>query len=156
MQSIGLFRMYGDSEGEKVKYPFVRVKMSLVKEAITEKVVLTKSEDAYQYARNYFRELDREHLIVIYLDSYRVVIGVEVLSIGDLTSTIASPREVFKGALLANAYSIILVHNHPFGGLEPSDEDITFAKNIRKAGNLLSIPVEDVMIVTDEGYHNVD
>ncbi|MFC1816586.1 JAB domain-containing protein [Thermodesulfobacteriota bacterium] len=66
-----------------------------------------------------------------------------------------SPREVFKSALLANAVSIILCHNHPSGDLTPSKEDVQTTKLFIEAGELLGIKVFDHIIVSDKGYETL-
>jgi DNA repair protein RadC len=69
-----------------------------------------------------------------------------------LNVTCLVPREVFKGAILANAASIILCHNHPSGDLTPSKEDIHMTEEMMKAGKLLGIRVLDHIIVSNQGY----
>ena len=148
--------MFRNSEGEKVKYPFVKVRMSLVKENnVDECVVLDNPKDIFEYTREYFQGLDREHLLVIYLDAQDVVTGVEVNSVGDLSSTSATGREIFKGAILANAESIILVHNHPSSTTKPSFMDKRHADNFKQVGNMLGICVDVVLVVTEDNYEEV-
>ena len=69
------------------------------------------------------RKLDREYLLAIYLTSRNKVIDIEVVAIGCLTQVPVHPREVIKSAILANAHSFILVHNHPSGDQQPTKED---------------------------------
>jgi DNA repair protein RadC len=66
--------------------------------------------------------VDREHFVVILLNQKNRVIGVNTVSVGSLTASICHPREVFKGAILANAASIICGHNHPSTDCQPSRE----------------------------------
>ena len=93
------------------------------------------------------RKLDREYLLAIYLTSRNKVIDIEVVAIGSLSELVVRPREVFKSAILANAHSIILVHNHPSGEEVPSTEDKLIAKNMQQTGRILKIPIMDFVII---------
>jgi len=95
---------------------------------------------------------DREGFAVLHLDARSVVRSVEVVSVGSLNASIVHPREVFKGALLANACAIILGHNHPSGDPEPSAEDIAITKRLVQIGELIGIVVLDHVII-GEGRH---
>jgi len=93
----------------------------------------------------------REHFLVLLLNARHEVIGQETISIGSLNASIIHPREVFKPALLASAASIVLVHNHPSGNPEPSEEDLAITKRLVAAGELLGIGVLDHVIVAKRG-----
>ena len=98
-------------------------------------------------------KLDREHLVVLGLDSKNKVIYREIVSIGTLNSTLMHPREVFKGAIVHSANVIIIAHNHPSGDLTPSKEDIEIGKRIKDAGDLLDIKVVDLVILGGESEY---
>ncbi len=68
---------------------------------------------------------------------------------GTLNSVLVHPREVFKSAILSNASSIILAHNHPSGDPEPSRHDIEVTKRLAEAGNLMGIEVLDHIVVAE-------
>ena len=86
-------------------------------------VVLTP-HDVYELITEYLQGTDREQFIALFPDSRSKVIGINTVSIGTLTESLVHPREVFKGAILANAASIIVVHNHPSGTAGASEADI--------------------------------
>lgn len=88
-----------------------------------------------------------ETMNLIALDNRKNICGVSNISRGVSTTTFASPREIFRDALLHNAESIILIHNHPSGDTTPSAEDICATKQLRLAGKLLSINLEDHIVV---------
>jgi len=90
--------------------------------------------------------------LCIYLNTKNRILGIEVVSIGILNSSICHPREVFKGAILASAKSIILAHNHPSGDPEPSDDDITLTKRTENAGRIIGIELLDHIIIGDGSY----
>ena len=99
----------------------------------------------------YLEAQDREHLVVLMLDTKNTVIGMNVVSVGSINSAIISAREVFKAALLTNASAIILGHNHPSGDPTPSPEDVTATKTMMEAGMILDIKVLDHVIIGDDG-----
>ena len=100
----------------------------------------------------YFQGKDREHLVVLHLDAAHQPLSAEVVSVGTLNFTVIHPREIFKGAILANAKAIIAAHNHPSGNLEPSKEDQCAFKKLKAAGDLLGIPLLDFLIVAGDQY----
>jgi DNA repair protein RadC len=93
----------------------------------------------------------REHFLVILLNARHEATAVETISIGSLNASIVHPREVFKPALLASAASVVLVHNHPSGDCEPSEEDLSITKRLVECGELLGIGVLDHVIVASRG-----
>ena len=100
---------------------------------------------------------DREQFCVILLDSKNRITGLNIVSTGDLSSATVHPREVLKPAILANAASMILCHNHPSGDLTPSSEDIAVTKKIIKASKLMSITVHEHIIISmynDDSYYS--
>lgn len=91
--------------------------------------------------------LDREHFIVLCLSARRRVIARETVSVGTLSASLVHPREVFKSAIMANAAVVIVAHNHPSGDAQPSEEDREVTKRLRRAGEILGIPVIDHVII---------
>ena len=76
-----------------------------------------------------------------------------MISRGTLNSSLVHPREVFKGALLANAYALVLAHNHPSGKVEPSVADKNVTKMLVAAGNLLDVRILDHVIIGSSGRY---
>lgn len=99
-----------------------------------------------------FRSAKKEHFYAFLLDTHNRIIGREIVSIGTLNASLIHPRECFRTAIVKTAASVIFVHNHPSGGLEPSQEDITVTKRLVDAGKLLGIAVLDHVIVTTDSY----
>src|SRR6185437_17153547 len=73
------------------------------------------SKDAVEIFNKLYPDLDRECLVVLLLDMKNRVRGINTVSMGDLSPAITHPREIFKPAILANAASIFMLHNHPSG-----------------------------------------
>jgi DNA repair protein RadC len=95
---------------------------------------------------------DREHFIVLFLDSESKVMGLNTVSVGTLTESLVHPREVFKGAILANAASIIIAHNHPSGEHYPSEADIAVTTKLKESGRILGILIEDHVVIGEETF----
>ncbi|MBT9147902.1 MAG: hypothetical protein DDT32_01670 [Syntrophomonadaceae bacterium] len=86
------------------------------------------------------------------LNTKNAIIGAHIVSLGSLTQAVVHPREVFKAAILNNAASIVLFHNHPSENPTPSKDDIEMTKMLVKAGELLGIKVLDHIIVGGDSY----
>ena len=93
------------------------------------------------------RALQKESLRVILLDSRYHLIDTQEISLGSVNESIAHPREVFRPALLASAYAIIVVHNHPSGDPTPSSTDHSLTRRLAEAAELLQIKLLDHVII---------
>ena len=91
--------------------------------------------------------LQQERLDVLMLDTKNNVMKRQMVFLGSLNASIIHPREIFAPATAHRAASVILVHNHPSGQTEPSTEDIAATKQVKKAGDIIQIPVLDHVIV---------
>ncbi len=114
---------------------------------------ITCSRDAEQILRSsytYGQIEHREFFRVLLLSKKNLVLGVVEISSGGLAGTVADPKMVFQSALLANASSIILCHNHPSGNKRPSEADIELTKKMKNAGQFLELPVLDHVILSHE------
>lgn len=90
-----------------------------------------------------------EHAAALYLDPLQQVVGSSVISVGDLASVPMVAREVLKGAILANASSVIVGHNHPGPASSlPSPADIRVTRRLIRAGEIVGVHVLDHIIVT--------
>lgn len=98
------------------------------------------------------RDEVKERFIVVSLNSANRIIRYNIISTGNLTSSIVHPREVFKVAIENNSANIILIHNHPSGNCDPSNDDIKTTKKLVEAGKLLDINVFDHIIIADNNY----
>jgi len=99
-----------------------------------------------------YRRKDREHFLALYLNARNQVIAMEVVSVGTLSASLVHPREIFKGAILNNAAAIIVAHNHPSGNVAPSPEDLATTTRIKRAGELMGIPLLDHIIIGSAGH----
>lgn len=92
-------------------------------------------------------EKAEEHVYLLSLNSSCRITGICLISRGTVCASAASPREIYIRALLTGAEQIVLIHNHPSGGVIPSEEDIKVTKLVKQAGELVHIPLVDHIIV---------
>ena len=113
--------------------------------------IIRSPEDVVQVGKSFMRihEEPEEYMYMICLNTKNRVIGVFEISHGNVNSSIVGTREVFQKALLANAVSIILMHNHPSGDPSPSKQDIEITRRLSEAGKLIGIEVLDHIIIGD-------
>lgn len=94
----------------------------------------------------------KEMFITLHLDGKNRIIAMDLVSIGSLNQSIVHPREVFKTALLSNAASLILIHQHPTGDPTPSSEDIAITRRLKEAGDIMGIKILDHIIIGEGEY----
>lgn len=113
--------------------------------------IIRSPEDVVQVGKSFMRihEEPEEYMYMICLNTKNRVIGVFEISHGNVNSSIVGTREVFQKALLANAVSIILMHNHPSGDPTPSRQDVEITSKLTEAGRILGIEVLDHIIIGD-------
>lgn len=97
---------------------------------------------------------EQEHLVALYMDSQNVLIEERVISIGTISRSIASPRDILKHALRLNAVSIIVAHNHPSGNCRPSSNDDRFTESLVEACKIMDIVCLDHIVVGRTGYYS--
>ena len=96
---------------------------------------------------------DREMFIVLAVNVRNKITGIHTVSVGSLDTSIVHPREVFKFAILANASSIIVAHNHPSGDTTPSSDDIELTKRLKQASEILAIDLLDHIVLGHDGEY---
>lgn len=118
---------------------------------VKEKIQVKNSDKVIKYLREFINE-DREHVIILGLNTNLEVIYRDIAHIGGLSVSLVEPRGVFRRAVMMNAASIILVHNHPSGNPTPSPEDLELFNTLDKCGKILEIPITDCLILGDTSY----
>lgn len=93
-----------------------------------------------------------EHFVALYLNTRHRLIRKALISVGNVNSSIVDPMEVFKHALRCNAFALILLHNHPSGDPEPSQDDIKITHQLKMAGKLLNVQLLDHIIVGEKEF----
>lgn len=130
------------------------VSLKLVKESsiLYKKRQVRSPEDAYELIKQFLGEVDREYFVVVCLNTKNQPTAINICHIGSLNASIVHPREVMKPAILSNAASILVGHNHPSGQATPSREDIEVTKRLVEAGRIIGIDVLDHLILGDEEF----
>jgi len=118
--------------------------------SLGEEVQLDRPAKIAEYLRSAFEENPmQEAFYCIYLDRKNHPLGRHLITLGTATGTLVSPREVFRGAILANATGLCMAHNHPSGDPAPSSADVQVTRALREAAKVLQIELLDHVIVGD-------
>jgi DNA repair protein RadC len=132
------------------------IKVAMVRETATPQTKLDSPELSYQFWRStvadapWFDE-NKEHLVVMLLDTRYNFISYALVSIGSVNEAIAHPREVFRPAIVGGAYAIVVMHNHPSGDPSPSQADHSLTRRLHEGAELLQIKMLDHVIVGTPG-----
>lgn len=110
---------------------------------------IKNSQDVYALLSPHASGLKKECFKCLYLSTKNQLLKEETISVGTLNASVVHPREVFRGAIQESAASIILVHNHPSGDPQPSNDDIELTKKLFESGKLIGINVLDHVIIGD-------
>ena len=121
---------------------------------ITSKYRINSPSDIADIFVNDMKHLDKEYFKVVFLNTKNEVITHETISIGSLNASIVHPREVFNRAIKKSSASIILLHNHPSGNPEPSQEDIGITNRLVEAGKIIGIEILDHIVIGDRRYYS--
>lgn len=113
---------------------------------------ITSPADVAEIFIPLLRDELKEKFIVVCLNSANKIIKYEVISVGNLNSSVVHPREIFKVAIENSSASIILIHNHPSENPEPSNEDISITRKLVDTGKILDIPVFDHLIIAGNTF----
>ena len=113
---------------------------------------ITCAKDVFDLFHDRLKDEKQENFIVLMLNHQNQIISYEKISKGILDATLIDSREIFKPAIKNSAAKIILIHNHPSGNTDPSEEDIKAIKSFEKSGKLLEIPILDHLILGGEDY----
>ena len=95
---------------------------------------------------------DCECIAVLILNTRKRIRGHTIVSVGTLNEGIAHPREIYRLAVMAAAQTIILMHNHPSGEVEPSEADRRLTRKVKESGEILGIQLCDHIIVGHQRY----
>jgi len=113
---------------------------------------LTDPKKVYQLMKSKLKDYRKEHFFTASLDSRNKLLGIDEISIGTLNSSLVHPRETFEAAIRRNAISVILLHNHPSGDTELSEEDLEMTRRLVESGKILDIEVIDHVVITKDKF----
>jgi DNA repair protein RadC len=120
--------------------------------ASSPKSKIDASRDVYELIYPELRFTKKENFFCLYLDTRNTLIKKELVSVGNLNTSVIHPREIFRSAIKESANSVILVHNHPSGNPEPSKDDLEITNLLINAGKLMGIHVLDHVVIGESGY----
>lgn len=129
-------------------------KRIVLKDNVHNKKRLVNAKDIWEYTRYLFKDKKQEYFYALYFNNKQELINKKLLFVGTINRSVVHPREVFKEAYLLSASSIICMHNHPSGDINPSIQDINFTKSLYEIGKIQGIPVVDHIIVSDNSYYS--
>ncbi|TVQ67644.1 MAG: DNA repair protein RadC [Balneolaceae bacterium] len=109
-------------------------------------------DDVSSYFGPRLRDLQTEQFLVVFMNAAKAVTGHQVISKGGKTATVVDPAEVMRQAIMNEANSIIIVHNHPSANRRASRADIAITKKLMEAGDMLDIKVDDHIIIAGYDY----
>lgn len=130
------------------------VAREFLKEKSLEKPVCNSSQEIFDYFYYSMRDLKKEIIKAVYLNSQNQIIEITDLSQGTVDSSYIYPREVMEGAIKYHAVSLVLVHNHPSGNPAPSAADTDLTRNMVYIGLMLQIKLLDHIIIGDNRYYS--
>lgn len=126
----------------------------ITSEEIIIKMKLNTGEKVHDAFKKLFKKEKQEKFLAIYLDAKKNLLSYKILFIGTIDYSICHPREVFNEAIKVGASSIIVMHNHPSGNLEPSINDKKITNQLIESGKMLNIPLIDHIITNGEEYYS--
>ena len=131
-----------------LKYKIPQIKLAILREPASQPLPAIRTPSDLEQYLEPMKHLSEEQFVSLHLSARNEVIGFHVVSHGTVSSSLVHPREVFKAALLSNAYCMVIAHNHPAGSTDPSREDLETTKQLVSVGRLIGIQILDHLIVT--------
>lgn len=150
---FNIFDELQKEEDEKASYKNKIHSIDLLKEYTDLNINLGSPERVFKQFKE-FSNQEKEFFIVAHLNTKNILISHEVVSMGTIDTSIVSPLNIFKWAILKNSASVILIHNHPSGNPKPSEEDISLTRKLEDIGELLKIGILDHVILGKNKYYS--
>lgn len=154
IEELSQIKGIGPAKAIQIKASFELAKRQ---ESITDKYsdyYIENPKTAVELARKELKDKSKEHFKLIMLNTRNKVINIADISVGTLNASLVHPREVFEQAIKHHSASVILVHNHPSGDPEPSDDDLKMTKRLKESGNILGIEVIDHIIIGKDNFYS--
>lgn len=132
------------------------VSIRLVKErTLVSKKKIRTPKDAVEIIAQEYKYLDREALFSVNLNTHNQPINFTTASLGDIEKVEFNPKSILKAALLSNANSILLIHNHPTGDSKPSKDDIEATQLVEMACKIVGIKMFDHIVIGHDSYYSI-
>lgn len=117
-------------------------------------VKITSPRELVDFFKYELADEEVEKFLIVNLSSSNTVISWDVVTKGILNASLVHPREIFRSAIRACAFSIIALHNHPSGNVEPSNEDFLTTRRLYEVGKLMGISLLDHIVVAGDVYYS--
>ena len=153
IEQLKTYKYLGEAKATTLKAVGEIAKRILSVEEIKKPKIETP-KNVYDLLLPYILGKSKECLYLLNLDVHNRLIKLSLLSIGTLTQTLADTREILKTALLKGALSIVLVHNHPSGNIQPSGEDIKLTNELAQASVHVGLNFLDHIIVSSTDFYS--
>lgn len=121
---------------------------------VLDKDFVRSADEVLDYLKHNLRDKNREVFLVIYLNGRNQILKMEELFEGTLSTSAVYPREVVKRALVNDAAALVFVHNHPSGNPNPSQDDLTITKKLKKAAQAIDVSVHDHLIIAGNDVYS--
>ena len=134
-----------------MKYQSIEYKLVRESNPDYRKKTMSGAEDVF----NFFSDLQdatKEKLFSVCLTQQSEIVCVDLVSVGSNDHSVADPKEIIKAAILSNASSLIMVHNHPSGSIKPSDADTVTTNTMKEACKMFGITLLDHIIIGNDKY----
>jgi DNA repair protein RadC len=130
------------------------VAREFLKEKSLERQVCSSSQEIYDYFYHTMRDLKKETIKIVYLNSQNHILEIQDFGQGTVDSNHIYPREVIEGALKCRAVGMVIVHNHPSGNPEPSASDFSLTRNMVLSATAMQVKIMDHIIIGDNRFYS--
>lgn len=136
----------------------LKIAQAVARRYLADRVVnqnfITSSEEVLEYLVHNLRDRNREVFLIIYLNGRNQILKMEEVFEGTLTTSAVYPREVVKRSLENDAAALVLVHNHPSGNRNPSQDDIAITRRLKEAAAAIDVALHDHLIIAGNDYYS--
>jgi DNA repair protein RadC len=130
------------------------VAREFLKEKSLQRTVCSSSQEIFEYFYHTMRDLKKEIIKIVYLNSQNQILEIQDFGPGTVDSSHIYPREVIEGALKCHAVGMVIVHNHPSGYPEPSASDFSLTRNMVLSGTAMQVKILDHIIIGDNRFYS--
>ena len=127
--------------------PVVRFAKKVLNQDPDDRLDFACSRDVALYFSYHYLPAEREQVVALFLDSQNRLIQALLVTIGTIDAALVHPRDIYSQAIRMMASAVILVHNHPGGECQPSEQDTILTHRLRAVGQIVGIPLLDHLIV---------
>lgn len=149
------FKGIGPRTASFIKYVKDIITYYLKEQSVKNSYVIDSPESVVNHFIAYYGSHRYEEFCIIFLDGQNNIIDIQNYQKGTVNYSQVYPRNILKDALKLDAVSLVMVHNHPSGNLNPSEADIAFTKKMMKSAKLIDIDVLDHLIIAEKNHKSL-